>query len=443
MSSILAIIDFFTVGIWNTRADDLPRLQSFLLKQARIAVLAIHDFFEDRCFLRASALTFYSLLSIGPVVALIFGIAKGFGLQKQLETQVIQKVPAQEEVLNQILGYARILLENTRGGIIAGVGVILLLWSVLKLLNHMEQSFNDIWQIKRSRSWRRRISNYLAFIAIAPFLLMIYTSIPAFISSQITVMGNKFLLFQKIGPIVFSILKLSPYLLIWGLFTFIYILIPNTRVWITAGLVGGIVAGTIYLAAQWLYIYFQIGVTRYNPIYGSLAALPLLLIWLNLGWAILLFGAEYSYAYQNVAAYEYAPDTVELNPYTEKLLSLKILQLVASCFAAGDPALHYVDISTRLELPRRITLKILTRLEDSGLLTRSCQDDNEQPVYQPASDIGRWTVAYIIDAMEKRGSKHMPPKQQETLTGFAHVMDKFQAAVESSPDNVLIKDIKT
>ena len=442
MSLIQAIVDFFTVGIWNTRAADLPRLQSFLLKQLRIAVLAIHEFFVDRCFLRASALTFYSLLSIGPVVALIFGIAKGFGLQQQLETQVIQKVPAQEEVLNQILSYARILLENTRGGIIAGVGVILLMWSVLKLLNHMEQSLNDIWQIKRARSWRRRVSNYLAFIAIAPFLLMIYTSIPAFISSQITVMSNKFLLFQKISPIVFSALKLFPYLLIWGLFTFIYILIPNTRVWITAGLVGGIVAGTIYLAVQWLYIYFQIGVTRYNPIYGSLAALPLLLIWLNLGWAILLFGAEYAYAHQNVAAYEYAPDAMEMNPYTEKLLSLKILQLVAACFEAGDPALRSAEISSRLELPTRVVRRMLSVLTDSGLLSRTCREESEEPVYLPASDIGRWTVASIIEAMEKRGVKQIPLKQQDALAGMAKVMQRFQTAVESSPDNVLIKDIK-
>ena len=442
MTSIRSIVDFFTVGMWNTRLDDLPRLQHFLLKQLRIVILAVREFIEDRCFLRASALTFYSLLSIGPVVALVFGIAKGFGLQKQLETEVIQKVPAQEEVLNQVLSYARILLENTRGGVIAGVGVVLLLWSVLKLLNHIEQAFNDIWQIKRPRSWRRRMSNYLAFIVIAPFLLLMYTSIPAFISSQITVLAGKFFLFEKISPVLFAVLKLFPYLLIWWVFTFIYILIPNTRVRFIAGLTGGIVAGTIYLAVQWLYIYFQIGVTRYNPIYGSLAALPLLLVWLNIGWAIILFGAEYSYAQQNVSAYENAPGFAHMSPFTEKVLALQILQLIAGCFAAGSPALHSADISKKLQLPIRATRRLLNLLIDSGLLVRSWQEEREDPVYQPASDIANWTVATVCDALEKRGDRQPEVMQQEELAGIASLLERFRTTVESLPENVPIRQIK-
>jgi len=441
MSFIRAIRDFFVAGIWHVQPEDSSALKLFFLKQLRIIVLAIHEFFVDRCFLRASALTFYSLLSIGPVVALVFGIAKGFGLKKQLESQVIQKIPAQEEVLSQILNYAQVLLENTKGGIIAGVGVILLLWSVLKLLNHIELSFNDIWQIKRPRTWRRRLSNYLAFMVIAPFLLLMYTSIPAYISSQIATLSNKFFLFQKFSPVVFSTLKLFPYLLIWGVFTFIYILIPNTRVSFTSGLVGGIVAGTIYLAMQWLYIYFQIGVARYNPIYGSLAALPLLLIWLNVGWAIILFGAEYSYAHQSVAVYEYTPGHSNMRPYTQKLLALKILHLIAARFAAGKPALDSAEISRRLELPTRTTRRLLGLLEDSTLLVRSCREENDEPTYQPASDIAGWTLATVCDAWEKRGTDRMPLGQQEGVSGIAGVLEKFRATAESSPENVLIKDI--
>lgn len=444
MSSIRAIRDFFVADIWHLRPDDSSHLKSFFLKQLRIVVLAVHEFIKDRCFLRASALTFYSLLSIGPVVALVFGIAKGFGLQRQLESQVIPNIPAQEEVLSQILNYAKILLENTKGGIIAGVGVVLLLWSVLKLLNHIELSFNDIWQIKRARSLQRRFSNYLAFIVIAPFLLLVYTSVPTLISSQIATLGNKFLFFQKVSPVVFDILKLFPYFLIWGVFTFIYILIPNTRVSFISGLAGGIVAGTIYLAVQWLYIYFQIGVTRYNPIYGSLAALPLLLVWLNIGWAILLFGAEYSYAHRSVSTYEYSPGFTHMSLYKQKLLALKILQLIAVRFAAGAPALDSEEISRELELPTRATRRLLGLLEDSALLTRSYRgEESERSTYQPASDIGSWTVAMVCDALEKGGTERIPLEQQEGLAGIASVLEKFRKTVESSPENVLIKDIDT
>jgi membrane protein len=441
MSSIRAMLDFFAIDIWHIRPDDASPVKSYLIKQLQIIVLSVQEFIEDRCFLRASALTFYSLLSIGPVVAMVFGIAKGFGLQKQLESQVIQKIPAQEEVLSQILNYAQVLLENTKGGVIAGVGVILLLWSVLKLLNHIELSFNDIWQIKRTRSWRQRFSNYLAFMVIAPFLLLMYTSVPAFISSHINMLGNKFFVFQKFSPVVFATLKLFPYLLIWGVFTFIYILIPNTRVRFASALLGGIVAGTIYLVVQWLYINFQIGVARYNPIYGSLAALPLLLIWLNIGWAIILFGAEYSYAHLNITTHEYTPGYSDMSPHTQKLLALKILQLIAARFTAGAPALDSAEIAKNLELPARAIQRVLRLLLDSSLLVRSCRQENDPPTYQPASDIGGWTVASVCDALEKRNAGRMPTELQEQFAGIANILEKFRAAVESSPDNVLIKDI--
>jgi membrane protein len=269
-----------------------------------------------------------------------------------------------------------------------------------------------------------------------------YTSVPAFISSQITTLGSKFLFFQKFSPVVFDFLKLLPYLLIWGVFTFIYVLIPNTRVSFTAALVSGIVAGSIYIVAQWLYIYFQIGVARYNPIYGSLAALPLLLIWLNLGWAILLFGAEYSYAHQHVVTYDYTPGYSKMSPYAQKLLAMKMLQLIAVRFAAGEPALDSIEISKHLELPALTTKRLLDLLEDSTLLTRSCSEENEKQTYQPASDIGNWTVATVSDALDKGGNVPIPSAQQERLAGLANVLEKFQKTVESSPENVLIKDIR-
>jgi membrane protein len=278
-------------------------------------------------------------------------------------------------------------------------------------------------------------------MVIAPFLLLMYTSVPAFISSQITMLGNKFFVFQKFSPVVFATLKLFPYLLIWGVFTFIYILIPNTRVRFVAGLLGGIVAGSIYLVVQWLYIHFQIGVARYNPIYGSLAALPLLLIWLNLGWAIILFGAEYSYAHQNVTTHDYMPGYSDLSPYTQKLLALKILQLIAVRFAEGAPALDSAEIAKNLHLPARATQFLLRLLVDSSLLARSCRQENEPPTYQPASDIGGWTVASVCNALEKRSVGRIPAEQQEQFAGIANILEKFQAAVESSPDNALIKDI--
>jgi membrane protein len=435
------IIAYLNTDMWRIRLGDLPLKKSFFIKQIRIFVLTIREFKADKCLLRASTLTFYSILSIGPVVALALGIAKGFGLEKMLERQVLDKLPAQEAVLSQILQYARILLENTKGGVIVGIGIIILFWAVLRVFNHIERAFNDIWQIKKTRMWRRKLSNYLAFILLAPILLMMYSSIPVFITSQLGLIAERIVIFQKISPLIFFLLKLFPYFLIWGLFTFIYVLIPNTRVNFISGLLAGIIAGTIYLLVQWGYIIFQIGVTRYNPIYGSLAALPLLLLWLHLGWVILLFGAEYSYAHQNVDSYEFEPDYLKISPYFKKLLTLQIVHLMLKKFSSGEAPLNAVNISQKLEIPIRLVHQILEDLEECGLVTNIKPDDYEESIYQPASDIGAWTIKYVMDALERRGVNQLPVAQTQELNALSEKLRELGETIEMSPANILIKDI--
>jgi membrane protein len=435
------IIHYLNTDMWRIRLGDLPLKKSFLIKQIRILVLAIRGIIEDKCLLRASTLTFYSLLSIGPVVALALGIAKGFGLEKRLESQVLDKIPAQEEVLSQILQYARILLENTKGGVIAGIGVVLLFWAVLKVLNHIELAFNDIWQIKKSRSWRRKLSNYLAFIVIAPILLIMYSSIPVFITTQLNVIAGQIAIFQKISPLIYFLLKLFPYFLIWGLFTFIYILIPNTRVNFISGLLAGIIAGTIYLLVQWGYVLFQVGVTRYNPIYGSLAALPLFLLWLHLGWIILLIGSEYSYAHQNVDIYEFEPDYLKISPYFKKLLTLQIVHLLIKKFSKGDAPLNAVNISQKLEIPIRLVHQILDELVECGLVSNIRPDKYEASIYQPASDTNHWTIKFIMDKLEKKGVNHIPVAQTHELKTLSEKLQEIGKTIEKSPANTLLKDI--
>lgn len=438
---ITKIIHYITADIWRIRLSDCPPVQSFLIKHSRIVILTIRGFLEDSCFLRASALTFYSLLSVGPVVALAFGIAKGFGMEKLLETQVVDKIPAQEEVLQQVTQYAHALLENTQGGVIAGIGIVLLIWSVLKVLNHIEMSFNEIWHLKKSRSWKRKISNYLSFIVIAPILLMIYTSIPVFISTQITLIADKIVILQKISPLLLTLLKLSPYLLIWGVFTFIYLVIPNTRVNFMSGLLGGIIGGAIFLLTQWIYIYFQVGVARYNPIYGSLAALPLLLIWLNVGWIILLAGAEYSFAHQNAETYEFEPDYANISLHFKRLLTLRILHLLAKRFAASDPPMGTVQISQTLMIPSRHVRYIMAELVECGLVSNIQQDAYKEATFQPASDINLWTVKYVTDAIERSGVNHIPVAQTKELQNLQEALEKIGAVIEGSPDNKLLRDI--
>ncbi|HQQ61563.1 MAG TPA: YihY/virulence factor BrkB family protein, partial [Kiritimatiellia bacterium] len=304
------LVNFFKNDIWRIRSSRLPRGKSFFLNLLRVVILSIRGFDEDKCQLRASALTFYSLISIVPVLAMAFGIAKGFGFEKVLEAQLREKLSGHEEILNNVIAFSHSLLQNTQGGLIAGVGLVMLFWAVLKVLGHIEYSFNDIWGVKQQRSLSRKFADYLSLMLVCPVMLILSGGVTVFITTQVELILEKFAILGGFSPIVFFILEGLPYTMMWGLFTFLYLFMPNTKVRFASAFIAGILAGTIFQAVQWGYITFQVGVVKYNAIYGSFAALPLFLVWLQASWLIVLYGAEFAFAYQNVDTYEYEPDAL-------------------------------------------------------------------------------------------------------------------------------------
>jgi membrane protein len=441
---ITKAIDFITVDIWRIRLEDLPFGKSFLIKQLRIFILTVSGFDKDNCFFRASSLTFYTLLSIVPVVAMLFGIAKGFGFERILEDkfgELVGKVPGQEEVLTKVMEYAKSLLETTKGGVIAGIGLVLLFWSVVKVLSHIEASLNDIWEIKESRSWGRKFSDYLAVMLISPMLILVSSSATVFVTTQVTQLTNKISLLGMISPLIFLSFKLIPYVLIWILFTVIYVLMPNTKVKLKAGLVAGIIAGTIFQIVQWGYISFQVGAARYNAIYGSFAALPLFLMWVQISWWVVLFGAELSFAHQNVGTYEYEPDSHKVSPAFKKVLTLQTAHLLIKNFARGDRPLTDAEICTRLKIPIRLVHNILDDLVQSRVVTETRTKEDQQFGYQPARDINTLTIKFVVDAIDQNGTNDIPVARTEEFEALSDAIEKFRDAMETSPANKLLKDI--
>ena len=435
------IINFIKTDIWRIRVKNLPRKKSFFIRQLRILLLTVRGYVGDKCTLRASSLTFYSLLSIVPVVAMAFGIAKGFGFQKLLEKQLLEKVPGQEEVMMQIVSFARSLLENTKGGMIAGIGVAVLLWSVIKLLGNIERSFNDIWEIKKPRTIGRKFSDYLSIILVSPVLVILSSSVTVFITTQVTQITEKVALLGIVSPLIFFILKLLPYCLVWILFTFIYILMPNTKVNFSSGFIAGVIAGTIFQVAQLVYINLQVGVAKYNAIYGSLAALPLFLVWLQLSWLIVLFGAEISFAYQYVDTYEFEPDCKQISPIYKKILSLQIAHLVVMTFSKGEKPLTASKISYALEVPIRLVHQILDELVESGIFSDTDIKEYKELAYQPARDINVISIKSIIDALDQIGVDNIPVRQTSELKVLSEVLQTFSDAIDKLPSNRLLKDI--
>jgi len=440
---ITRAIEFITTDIWRVRLEDLPFGKSFLIKQLRIIILTLRGFDEDKCFFRASSLTFYTLLSIVPVAAMLFGIAKGFGFERILRKELFERFPgeAQQEVMVKVIEFAESMLEATKGGLIAGIGLVVLFWSVIKVLSYIESSLNDIWKIKEDRTWGRKFSDYLAVMIISPLLIIVSSSATVFITSQITQLTNQIKLLGMLSPLIFLSFKLTPYVLIWILFTVIYVLMPNTKVNLKAGIVAGIIAGTIFQIVQWGYISFQVGTAKYNAIYGSFAALPLFLMWVQISWWVVLFGAELSFASQNVATYDFEPDSNKISIAFKKVLTLQISHLLIKNFEKGDRPLTDTEISNLLKIPIRLVHSILYDLVESRVVAETRTTEDQKFGYQPARDINTLTIKFVVDAIEQNGTNSIPVARNEEFGALSAAIEKFREDMEASPANKLLKDI--
>ena len=423
------------------RLKDLSGHRYFLIRQLRIYLLAIKGFYEDKCQLRASALTFYSVLSVVPMLAMAFGIAKGFDLDDKLEKQLVENLSGQQEVLNFLIDFANKMLENTKGSLIAGLGFVILFWSVLKMLSNIEESFNDVWQIKKSRTWGRKFSDYTAVMIFAPILLIGSSAGTVFIKTMIKDFTEGNTLLETVGPSLTFVINLAPFFLVWVLFTMLYTFMPNTHVKFRSGLIAGIIAGTIYQLFQLLYIEFQGMVTTYNAVYGSFAALPLFLIWLQLSWLVVLFGAEISFAEQNVENYEYEAETTEISYDYKRLLTLHVLHMIVHNFRQGRVPLHSQDISHYLEMPIRLVRAILFDMSTAGLISELTTDKDKQMAYQPAFDINEMSINNVIDALERTGSDKIPVLETDTYVQLKGLMEEYRKAVSFDQTETLLKDI--
>ncbi len=435
------IINYLRTDIWRIRLKDQSRKKIFFITQLRVVILTLRGFYEDKCSLRASALTFYSLLSIVPVVALVFGIAQGFGSEDALEKQLMEKFPGQEEVLAQVMAFARSLLEQTKGGVMAGIGLAVLFWIVIRLLSNIEHSFNEIWGVKKSRSTVRKIADYISIMLICPVLIIVSSGFTVFIITQITHITEEFAFVGFFSPLISFTFKLLPYCVICGVFTFIYIFMPNTKVKFLYGFIAGVISGIAYQVAQWGYIHFQVGVAQYNAIYGSFAALPLFLIWLQISWLIVLFGAEISYALQNIGTYEFEPDCSRISLSFKRLLALQITHVITKNFSDEVKPLTANQISHVLEIPIRLVNQILNELVGCGVAVETKTEEDMEFAYQPACTVNHLTIKHVIDALDKSGTDDIPVAQNRELQVLSNTLETFNDTIDKSPANKLLKDI--
>jgi len=428
-------------AIWHTPLSELSKGKTFLIKQGRIILLSARGFLSNNVQLRASALTLYSLLAVVPIVAIAFAIAKGFGLDQDLEKEISKNFEAQQEVLNWLISHARDALRETKGGYIAGIGIIILFWSVMELLGHIESSFNHIWQIRTSRPWYRKFTDYLTIMLIAPVLIIISSSATVFITTQLTGFMEKAPILDALKPLITFLIKFIPYLLTWIGLTLLFIVMPNTKVKFWSALVAGIVAGTILQILQWLYIDLQFGISKLNTIYGSFAAIPLLIIWLQASWTIVLLGAELSFANQNVSRYEYESEALNISYSQKRSLVIMIMHFIIRNFATGERPPGAGTIAGHLKIPVRLINDILQDLNNVGLVSVIHENEKKERLYQPGMDINKLTLSYVLLKLDRHGVEQKTVQKNKEYIKIESILEKFDKLAAKSDMNILIKDL--
>jgi len=438
---IKRVMNFMQVDVWKTPLDGKSRHYSFLIRQIRIILVAVKGFMDNRVSLRASALTFYTLLSMVPIAAMGFGVAAGFGFDAKLEEFIVANFKGQEEVMNWIINMSYDVLEGVEGGLLAGIGLIVLIWSVMQVLTNIENSFNAIWEIKKSRSFVRKLSDYLAIMLIAPLLVIVSSSLSVYISTRIESVTQNVEVIQNVSPYLDSLFKLLPYTLVWLLFTIIYIIMPNTKVKFKSALIAGIIAGTIFQVTQWGYIHFQIGVSTYSAFYGTFAALPLFLAWLQISWLIVLLGAEISFAYQNVQRYEFEAGSLNISNHDKRLLSLYLMRNIIKNFQSGKEPLTSSELSQELGIPVRLVRDLLFNLVKANVVNETMTESPRENGYQPAIDINVIDIKYVLDRLDAVGSDNITVNESEAWLRLASVHEELINSMKESESNVLLKDL--
>jgi len=402
-------------------------------------MLAIRGYNKNNMEIRVSTLTFYTFLSVVPIVAVAFGIAKGFGLDKTLQTTLMSAFSHQEAILNTVFQYADAMIAKTSGGVVAGIGVALLLWSILKLLSVIEEAFNTVWKVPESRNIGRKAADYLSFALVGPIFFIMATSTTVTLMASVKTIANTAATWGIPPSLITVPLQIIPLILVWALFSFILIWMPNTRVQWNAGIIAGIITGTSYQLIQWAYLTFQVGVSRNNAIYGSLAAIPLFLAWMQISWMIVLIGSEISHAIQELDNIGLPIESEEMTPRHRKILAILIIREIAKCFQEGTERLTSKDVAAKLKLPHCLTNNILSDLSNAGLVSAvKPRWEDKKETWQPGRDIHQITVASILEAIDQNGTFEPDCLTSNEFQVTLRILEEFSRTLDASPANLPI-----
>ncbi|MDL2264820.1 YihY/virulence factor BrkB family protein [Parabacteroides sp. OttesenSCG-928-G21] len=432
-------IHFVTYEMWRITGNEVSGIKELGINTIKTIILAGRSFQNQNLQSRASALTYSTLLAIVPLLAVILGIAKGFGFQETVRKVLIDYFPGQENELIQAFEFGESYLAQAQGGVILGIGLVLLFYTVIGLISNIENTFNDIWQIKKSRSFARKVTDYLALFLILPVLMTASSGMSIFASTlQNTILDE----FVFLTPVVDLTIKVGPFIIASLVFAALYIFLPNTKVRFLPGLIAGIVSGCAFQTFQYIYISGQIWVSKYNAIYGSFAAIPLLLLWLQLSWLICLFGGSLAYSIQNVSKFNFERDSKNISRRYKDFVTILITTLIVKRFIKGDKPYTADELSEKYHIPIRVATDTLYLLTDLHIITEVIDVEDEWTIYyHPAIDVNQISVGFVLKQIDEYGSENFKIDTKHKFKQEWNAILKTREDMLSANENMLLKDL--
>ena len=439
-NKILSIQKYFEKGIFEEKLYKMPKYRAFYIRFLQIILLTVKGFQKDRLNEQASAMTYFTMLSIVPVLALGFGIAKGFGMEAVLEDEIAKNFAGQKEALDYILSFTRSMLNTAKGGLVAGIGLGVLIWSVLKLLINIENSFNYIWDIHESRPIVRKVTDYFAIMLLSPILMILSSGMAVYISTTFSDITTKSEVLALASPLAVFLAKLTPYFIVWVLFSILYMVMPNTKVTIKSAVVAGLIAGTIFQLFQGLYIATQSGASRVSAIYGSFAALPLFLVWLQISWTVVLLGCKIAHIVQTVQMKTFDSEFSGFSIDFRKKIALLISSNIVRKFENSEKAPTIKEISAEIAVPYQVVELICEQLVTAGLFSKVLNKSSDDEIsFLPSGNTDKIDIAAVIEKYEELGYDSsdfdIDEKNKKLLSEF----ERLKTCLKENQANIKLK----
>ncbi len=422
---------YVTGGVWSDTST------SVWVRIVKTGNLAFSSFADRNLQIRSMSLTYSTVLALVPAFALLFAIGRGFGFQNILEDQLYTYFPAQRQTITFALGFVDSYLKEASQGLFVGVGIVVLLWTLISLLSSIEDAFNSIWDIRRDRSLYQKITDYIAICLMIPILMVCSSGISIFMSTTI----DDKLHLQFLTPVINLVLELAPLFLAWISFSLSFCLIPNTKVNFKYAAISGALCAVAFQILQLLFVNGQIYVSKYNAIYGSFSFLPLLLIWLQLSWLILLSGCVLTYSLQNVFTYNFLGDVNTISNDYRRRLAVVIMAIIVERQMAGRKPLTVNALSSEYDIPIRIVNRLCEKLHGAGLLYYVVLSPDKVGI-APAVECGDLTVSTLLTRLDAVGESDFIPRFHTLYAGALHKLDTLLKAIYSDCDSVFLKDLK-